>query len=880
MHVLRAAARQVPRAGLPGVRHAPPSLLGRFMSFQVNPDLGVSAISRLTDLREPHTWCAAKQLPQAQRQGPTHTLHVRRYAPARLMKRRIVAHLGPTNSGKTHHAIQALKAAKSGVYAGPLRLLAWEQYDRMNTREGTPCSLITGQEQALVAGARHTACTVEMASLQEEVQVAVLDEIQMMADADRGWAWTRALLGLPAHEVHVCGDAAALPLLRQLAASTGEELTVHEYGRLSPLTLEPGHLRSWKSVRSGDCIVAFSRKKLFDIKEAVEASTPLKCGLVYGSLPPTVRREQARAFNEPEHPVSVLVATDAVGMGLNLAIRRVIFSATEKYDGLQTRPLTVSEAKQIAGRAGRFSSDHPEGFVAARSAADRHLLQSALDATSPALPAAGIAPTAEQLELFAACVATPSQRKQLVLERADREFGKSSWRGHADSLGISHGDEDGLANLAAHLLQRLGQSVVQRAKEQATGVASAELYAHRFGLLQQGAEHLAAAGQAGSQFQSLFQGMHGGEGSSTELLATSELMDLMSATDPAPRRQQSQEQVRSEEGPVAPGFAPNEGMTDAQGDYAATFFSTEAEEDEDYSSDDDYLPEEDVLQSTPEIDEGSPQLSVSDLAGGLRDVPPAHFGSPVPSPRDVSFSQLLTLFLDFARVDGDKYFMCSHGDMLVLARALDSIEMPLAARFVFCRAPVDVSNHTAMAALKRYARSFAESDAGVGPGLRVPDRPPTSPWELRALEAAHGVFDMYTWLSQRFPGRFTHIRRARRALARIEGLINAALVNMSEPKQRPPSSGSGRPSRRAQRRAPEQRDDLAVHLARQLRAAAGAEAQGRSGVKQLSSLKAELEQALSGERSSELTKKQRSTVRKALRRVARALQQLKSDKRR
>ena len=139
---------------------------------------------------------------------------------ARALRRTIVAHVGATNSGKTHAALAALRSAGSGVYCSPLRLLAWQVYEKLSAG-GLACSLVTGQERREVPGAAHTACTVEMASARREVEVAVVDEVQLMGDESRGWAFTRAVLGLPARTLHVCGDPAVLPLLHKIAAETG-----------------------------------------------------------------------------------------------------------------------------------------------------------------------------------------------------------------------------------------------------------------------------------------------------------------------------------------------------------------------------------------------------------------------------------------------------------------------------------------------------------------------------------------------------------------------------------------------------------------------------------------------------------------------------------
>ena len=135
---------------------------------------------------------------------------------ARATTRRIILHAGPTNSGKTHAALARFLAARSALYCSPLRLLAWEVSERVNAA-GVACDLVTGQEVRRLPGAQHCATTVEMADTSRPVDVAVVDEVQMMADPTRGWAFTRALLGLPAAELHLCGDPAALDLARRPA---------------------------------------------------------------------------------------------------------------------------------------------------------------------------------------------------------------------------------------------------------------------------------------------------------------------------------------------------------------------------------------------------------------------------------------------------------------------------------------------------------------------------------------------------------------------------------------------------------------------------------------------------------------------------------------
>lgn len=233
-----------------------------------------------------------------------------------------------------------------------------------------------------------------------QVEVGVLDEVQMLSHPERGWAWSRVLLGLPARHLHVCGSADALPLLRSLAESCGDSLVEHEYERLTPLRVSSSLCGDLGRVRAGDCVVAFSRREIFQLKQRVEAASGLRCGVVYGSLPPETRRTQARLFNDPNEAEQVLVASDAIGMGLNLNIQRVIFASLSKFDGEEVRPLQPTEVKQIAGRAGRFRSLYGSGEVTCLHQKDMAALHTSLHAPLEPLSAAGLAPSFEQLQLL------------------------------------------------------------------------------------------------------------------------------------------------------------------------------------------------------------------------------------------------------------------------------------------------------------------------------------------------------------------------------------------------------------------------------------------------------------------------------------------------
>ncbi|XP_050381499.1 DExH-box ATP-dependent RNA helicase DExH18, mitochondrial [Argentina anserina] len=321
---------------------------------------------------------------------------------ARAMKRKIVYHCGPTNSGKTFNALQRFMEAKKGIYCSPLRLLAMEVFDKVNAL-GVYCSLHTGQEKKFVPFSNHAACTVEMVSTEEMYDVAVIDEIQMMADPARGFAWTRALLGLKADEIHLCGDPSVLTVVRNICSETGDELYEQHYERFKPLVVEAKTLLGdLKNVRSGDCVVAFSRREVFEVKMAIEKHTNHRCCVIYGALPPETRRQQANLFNDQDNEYDVLVSTDAVGMGLNLNIRRVVFYSLQKYNGDKFLPVPASQVKQIAGRAGRRGSIYPDGLVTTLNSDDLDYLIECLKQPFDEVKKVGLFPFYEQFELFSA----------------------------------------------------------------------------------------------------------------------------------------------------------------------------------------------------------------------------------------------------------------------------------------------------------------------------------------------------------------------------------------------------------------------------------------------------------------------------------------------
>ena len=177
------------------------------------------------------------------------------------MKRHFFLHLGPTNSGKTYEGVQRLHGAERGIYLGPLRLLAAEQFETLNLND-VPCSLVTGEEQLRVPGSRVQSSTVEMADLGAHYDVAVIDECQMIADRDRGGAWTAAILGLCAEEIHACASPDAEALLTRIIHDCGDELTIVRHARKTPLVVEKAGFQFPASVQPGDALIVFSKARV------------------------------------------------------------------------------------------------------------------------------------------------------------------------------------------------------------------------------------------------------------------------------------------------------------------------------------------------------------------------------------------------------------------------------------------------------------------------------------------------------------------------------------------------------------------------------------------------------------------------------------------
>ena len=281
------------------------------------------------------------------------------YPEARAMKRRFILHIGGTNTGKTYAGFQRLLQAETGVYLAPLRLLALEAQEILLDAH-VPCSLTTGEEEDTRPGDTHVAATAEKLDLAARYEVAVIDECQMIADRERGYAWTRAILGVLAPEIHLCAAPEARDLLVRIIRSCGDDYEIVHHQRKTPLICMDRQI-DYDALRPGDALITFSKVGVLSIAEDLRRRGR-EPAIIYGALPYSTRRKQMEGFLNGD--MQYVVSTDAIGMGLNLPIRRVIFMDTEKFDGHERRPLKPAEIQQIAGRAGRFGM-YDKGYVGA-----------------------------------------------------------------------------------------------------------------------------------------------------------------------------------------------------------------------------------------------------------------------------------------------------------------------------------------------------------------------------------------------------------------------------------------------------------------------------------------------------------------------------------
>src|SRR6202453_179359 len=279
---------------------------------------------------------------------------------------RLIAVLGPTNTGKTHLAVERMLAHSSGMIGLPLRLLAREIYDRIVKSRGARCvALITGEEKIIPRAPQYFVCTVEAMRLDREVEFMAIDEIQLCADRERGHVFTQRLLHARGKsETMLLGASTVAPLIRRLCPRA--EIQSRE--RFSQLVYDGPKKLTRLPRRSA--IVAFSAEAVYAIAELIRRQRG-GAAVVMGSLSPRTRNAQVELFQSGE--VDFLVATDAIGMGLNMDLGHVAFAGLTKFDGRRSRPLYPHEIGQIAGRAGRFRRDGTFGVTGACEPMDDEL---------------------------------------------------------------------------------------------------------------------------------------------------------------------------------------------------------------------------------------------------------------------------------------------------------------------------------------------------------------------------------------------------------------------------------------------------------------------------------------------------------------------------
>lgn len=298
------------------------------------------------------------------------------YPLARSMSRHFVLHVGPTNSGKTYDSIEKLKKCKKGVYLAPLRLLAYEIYDKLNDT-GVICDMLTGEEAIEFPDSTHLACTIEMLDEYEEYELAIIDEGQNVAEVQRGGAWTKAILGVRAKEVHICSDDSCVDLIIKMINQCGDSYELIRHERMTEISLDKSFTRFPEDVKDKDALIVFSKKSVMAVASDLQ-KRGVPVSILYGNLPYDVRLNEVKRFTNGE--TKAIVATDAIGMGVNLPIKRVVFLETKKFDGISVRPLRPTEIKQIAGRAGRRGL-YKKGLYTAEFG--KHFIDSAMKEALP-----------------------------------------------------------------------------------------------------------------------------------------------------------------------------------------------------------------------------------------------------------------------------------------------------------------------------------------------------------------------------------------------------------------------------------------------------------------------------------------------------------------
>ena len=267
-----------------------------------------------------------------------------------MSKNKITAVLGPTNTGKTYLAIETMLSFDSGMIGFPLRLLAREVYDKIIKKiSSDKVALITGEEKIIPPNAKYFLCTVESMPINKHLDFVGIDEIQMCADHERGHIFTDRLLNLRGEKLTMLMGSSTI---KSIVNKLDEDTEFINRERLSQLSYV-GH-KKISRINRKTAIIAFSTEEVYAIAELVRRQKG-GAAIVMGSLSPKTRNAQVELYQSGD--VDFLVATDAIGMGINMDLENVYFSNLKKFDGKKLRRLNMSEIGQIAGRAGRYLND-------------------------------------------------------------------------------------------------------------------------------------------------------------------------------------------------------------------------------------------------------------------------------------------------------------------------------------------------------------------------------------------------------------------------------------------------------------------------------------------------------------------------------------------
>ncbi|MDC1138576.1 helicase-related protein [Candidatus Pelagibacter sp.] len=273
-----------------------------------------------------------------------------------MLKNKITAVLGPTNTGKTYLAIETMLSFDSGMIGFPLRLLAREVYDKIIKKISIDkVALITGEEKIIPTNAKYFLCTVESMPINKNLDFVGIDEIQMCADHERGHIFTDRLLNLRGEKLTMFMGSSTI---KNIVNKLDEDTEFINRERLSKLSYV-GH-KKISRINRKTAIIAFSTEEVYAIAELVRRQKG-GAAIVMGSLSPKTRNAQVQLYQSAD--VDFLVATDAIGMGINMDLENVFFSNLKKFDGRKLRRLNMSEIGQIAGRAGRFLNDGNFGIT-------------------------------------------------------------------------------------------------------------------------------------------------------------------------------------------------------------------------------------------------------------------------------------------------------------------------------------------------------------------------------------------------------------------------------------------------------------------------------------------------------------------------------------